>query len=153
MLIRFVENEHTDTSVEEDILVSKKYLDSIYKKHDSIKYLDFLCSKNGYVFFTALRFSCILGNLPNKSQALKNPFYTNLEKHLMKAEKDIAVHYDVTIDTQKKYMGWVYTEVQATKFLLCLISGKIFRKCQPIEGIAIENMDNLYFRVLVPITW
>lgn len=155
ILIKFEKDKNTDSNTIQSILVSKNYINSINPNDGSINYVNFLSEKNGYLFFTANRFSCIVNNLlyytPTDQDSL---FYKNLQINLRKAEKDkVWVEVDKTNYKPKCFNGWEYNEIYPNKFLLFLIKGSVLRKCQSLDEIVLKNMDNIYFKILVPVTW
>ena len=154
IMIKFRENQKTDSSAVQSILVSKSCLDSVYKNY-KMSYRDFLFSKNAYLFFTANSFSCLISNLIHTSPVLKGScYYVKLQNNIRNAEQDtVWVKFDKTNDKPKKYKGWEYNEIFPRKFLLCLVKGSAILNCQSIDEIHIKNQDNIYFKVLVPITW
>jgi len=151
ILIRFDEHKGTDSNKVQLVLVSKSSLDSL--KLD-MSYQNFLLSM-GYLFFPSNRFSCILNNYLHNSRKLKNAtLYDQLVDKLREAEKDIVwVNFDKEKDKPKSYKGWKYHEIYPRKFLVFLVKGSHLRNCQSIDEITIKGMDNIYFPILVPITW
>ncbi|MCS3794849.1 hypothetical protein [Niastella sp. OAS944] len=149
ILIRFVENKYVQS-----VLVSKERLDSVRK--DDTSYLNFLCAGSGYLLFQAAEFSCFFNNLLYYYPALKDsPFYTKLQTQLYKADQDtvyVPIDRSTYWNNPKKHNGWAYREIYPRKFLLCLAKGRALRRCQGRDEIKIYNMDNVYFKILLPIT-
>jgi hypothetical protein len=153
IVVRFIENKNTHFYQIQTALISKERLDSMYKGDTS--FVNFVCVRGGYLFFQPAEFSCLVNNLLFNKPALKaSLFYTKLQTHLRKAEKDkIFVPIDKNVNKLKEYMGWEYREIYHRKFLLCLAKGSAINSCQGLDEIKIRNMDNVYFKVLCPISW
>lgn len=153
ILIRFEENKNTDSFNVQVILVSRRVVDSLeIPENGSCR--DFLLSK-GYLFFTANRFSCLLNNFLHVSSELcDTTLYNQYARDLRGAEKDtVWVYFDKMRDKPKRYRGWEYHEIYPRRFLLFLVKGSSLYPCQTIDEIVIEDIDNIYIPVLVPITW
>jgi hypothetical protein len=149
ILVRFIEN-----GIVNNVLVSKERLD--YMRKDDTSYVNFLCSGSGYLFFQPIEFSCLVNNLLSYHPSLGHTrFYTKLQKNLEDAEDDkIFVPTDGgKFDKLKEHNGWEYNEIYPRKFLLFLAKGSTVDGCQGRGEIRIKNMDNVYFKVLLPITW
>lgn len=148
ILIKFKENGYSFNN----ILVSKESLD--VRKEDT-SCLSFLCSRNGYIFYQAAEFSCLINNLLYYHPSLEHSrFYTKLQTRLGNAEHDIVfVPYDKSTSKLKEQNGWKYSEIYPRKFLLFLAKGSAVYGCEGKYEIEIKNMDNVYFKVLCPITW
>lgn len=154
ILVRFVEPNEPFLRRSKLVLVSKARLDSVCNGDTS--YLNFLCAGNGYLLFQPADFFCLFNNLLYYYPALKHSrIYTKLQTQLYKADQDVVY---VPIDkgtywnNPKKHNGWAYGEIYQRKFLLCLVKGKALRRCQGRDEIIIGKMDNVYFKILVPIT-
>ena len=149
ILVRFIENRKANV-----VLVSKERLNYIRK--DDTSYVNFLCSGSGYLFFQPVEFSCLVNNVLSYHPSLGHTrFYTKLQKNLQDAEDDkIFVPTDADVfDKLKEHNGWEYLEIYPRKFLLFLAKGSTVDGCQGRGEIKITNMDNVYFKVLCPITW
>jgi hypothetical protein len=135
------------------ILVSKERLD--YMRNNDTSFINYLCSGSGYLFFQAFELSHMVANLLSDYPALQHShFYSKLQTNLRNAEKDIVfVPVDKTTQKIKEHNGWRYREVLPGKFLLCLAKGSAIEGCRAKYAIKIQNMDNVYFKVLCPITW
>ncbi|WP_133053977.1 hypothetical protein [Niastella yeongjuensis] len=149
ILIKFKENGHYLNNV----LVPKESLD--YVRKDDTSCLNFLCSHNGYLFLLAAEFSCLVNNLLYYYPSLEHSrFYNKLQTHLRNAEQDIVlVPVDKNTNKLKEQNGWRYSEIYPRKFLLCLAKGSAINRCQGKYEIRFKNMDNVYFKVLCPVTW
>lgn len=147
ILIKFYEFQGSESKTH-TVLVSKSYLDSI-STEPPLNYKEFLCSKNGYLFWKAGEFTGLLYSEPFDD----SEFYTKLRRQLSRAERHrVTVPYNRS-EPLKKYRGWPYYDIYPRKFLLFLVKGSIIRQYEPIEYLIIKGMDNVYFKVLVPITW
>ena len=147
ILIKFREFQNTEIKTH-IVLVSKSYLDSI-SLSASMNYKAFLCSKDGYLFSQSFQFTALLSH----ASSLDNIFYTKLKRQLLLSEKHkVIVHYDRS-KPLNKYKGWEYYEIYPRKFLLFLVKGSVIQEYESIDHLTIEDMDNVYFKVLVPITW
>jgi hypothetical protein len=148
ILVAFKENGYYN-----NVLVSKERLD--YVSSDDTSFVNFVGSGRGYLFFQPVEFVCMVNNLIDNYPALEHSrFYTKLINHLGGAGGDpIIVPLDKTTHKLKEHNGWRYNEIYPRKFLLCLAKGSAFNRCMGREEIKIANMDNVYFKVLCPITW
>jgi|GEM_PF-4655684 len=154
VLIRFTERfrpTDIDSTGIKHILVSRDYLDSVCKQKTS--FLDFLSNKNGYLFYDPGAFSCIVDNLFYYQPSLeKIRLYKQLREDLRHfAKVPVWVLTDKENYTPKIYCGWEYEEIYQRKFLVLLVKGSALPACQSIDEIIIQGMDNVYFRVLVPL--
>lgn len=152
ILIRFEENIEENISVKL-ILTQKNTIDS-FPFNREFNYRNFFYS-SGYLLYDANEFRCLTSNLYYKFPDLKNTsFYIKLEDDLRSAEKDtVYIPFDRSKDKPKIHNGWEYREIYPRKFIFCLVKGIALRMCEYIGNARIENMDNVYFKVLVPITW
>jgi hypothetical protein len=151
ILVRFMEH-----GVINYVLVSKERLD--HMRNDDTSYVNFLCSGSGYLFFYPIEFSCLVNNLLSYHPSLgRTRFYSKLQKHLLDDENDpnpVLVPIDGgKYDKLKEHNGWEYREIYPRKFLLFLAKGSTVYGCQGKDEIRIKNMDNVYFKTLVPVTW
>jgi hypothetical protein len=135
------------------VLVSKERL--YYTRTYDTSFVHFVSSGNGYLFFQPAEFDCLVNNLIYDNPALEHSrFFTRLTKQLGNAAGDtIIVPVDKSTRKLKEHNGWRYNEIYPRKFLLCLAKGSLIKRCQGSEEIKIQNMDNVYFKVLCPITW
>jgi hypothetical protein len=135
------------------ILVSKERLD--HMRNDDSSFINYLSSGNGYLLFEAFELSHMVANLLSDNPALQHSqFYSKLQTNLRNAEKDIVfAPVDKTAQKSKEHNGWQYLEVLPGKFLLCLAKGSAIEGCRAKYMIKIQNMDNVYFKVLCPISW
>lgn len=151
VLLRF-SDENTDAVAKESVLVSKKNL--MGGSYDPSKtFLDFLSTENGYLLFTASRFSCLMSNLFfNFPHLRERPLYMRLQTDIRDSEKD-AIWVNPSKDTPKEFNGLAYDEIYPRQFIRCLVKGSALEKCRTIDEIRIAHMDNVYFQLLVPVTW
>lgn len=124
------------------ILISKNEFDSL--PNPTSTNFDQFISNSGYLFSTL---GCELNHYLSQSN-ITSGIYFDLMSSIRRAEKDT-----VLIDSKepKIYNGWYYDELYPQKYLLLLVSGKLFEECQSIDEIKVGNF-NTYYKVLVPIT-
>jgi len=134
------------------VLIQKEFL----KPKDSsncVSFNDYITSKEGCLFFPPNRFLCLLNNFiyKNESNTKQN---IDLQDKIRGAENDTIWVFDrKNITSEKEYLGWKYREIYSRRFLLCLVKGSVLKLCESKDEIPLEGNDNLYFKVLVPITW
>jgi hypothetical protein len=148
ILVAFKENGYYN-----NVLISKERLD--YVSTDDTSFVNFVCAGSGYLFFQPVEFVCMVNNLIDDYPALeRSRFYTKLINHLGDAGNDtIIVPLDKSTHKLKEHNEWRYHEIYPRKFLLCLAKVSAFNRCQGREEIKIHNMDNVYVKILCPITW
>lgn len=135
------------------VLVSENWLDTL--DHNYTNFKDFLLAE-GYLLFIANEFSCFIDNHLNGSDDVRDTvFYDQLKDSLWKAMHDTVWIYNGDDDdgSFEIYNGWQYSHISPKKFLFFLVKGGCLDQCRAISDIRIEDMDNVYFPVLVPITW
>lgn len=147
LLIRFT----NDNDEIEMILISKKNLDSI-NYSTTLDFKSFISSSGGYLFFPPNRFSCLINNFINKNE-VNSKTSLILQDNIRNAHNDSIWVFDKNNKKEKIYKGWNYEEIYPRKFLICLVKGSALELCQSLDEIPINDMDNLYVKVLVPITW
>lgn len=146
ILIKFEEFQGRSTKTH-TVLVSKNYLDSL-SISPSVSYKSFLSSKEVYLFSQAFQFTSLYVRPLDNST-----FYSKLRRQLLLSEKHkVIAPYDRS-KPLKKHKNWEYYDIYPRKFLLFLVKGNIIREDESIDNLVIEDMDNVYFKVLVPITW
>lgn len=133
-----------------NVLVSKESLD--FERKDDTSFVNFLSSGSGYLLFQAFELSCMLSNL-SPDYLEHTPFYSKLQKHLYDAEKASIFVPREKGTKLKKHNGWPYFEIYPRKFLLFLAKASAIHNCQGKYAIKIDNMDNVYFKILCPVTW
>ena len=151
IVISFSERHEGTSMFTQKVLVPKTSLDTSLN-YDGTKYRDFIC-KTGYVFLTDLQISCLVNNLLYNFPALQShPFYSQLQNDLRDAEKDTIWVADRNNEVKSKnYLGLKYYEIYPKKFLLFWVKGSALRRCQDMYAIVIKGMDDVYFKVLVPL--
>lgn len=147
-VIRFVENDRVA-----HILIERGILDTLSLKED-VNYNTFIC-KTGYMFYVSSIFSGIINNYLY-SISYEDSVYSFLADKIRYAGK-IDIWKSRGNDGKVKvirYHGWECLDIKPTKFLFFLVKGSLLRRSLPFrEWIVLDNMDNVYFKVLVPITW
>lgn len=139
ILVKFEDKDH----LIQYVLLAKNEL----KSKDSMpsNYHEFFLSK-GYMLFPTYKFSCLLNNYLGFSSADTN--YKHLRKYT--TEKKSLWLQEGKQSIQKQMNGWEYEEITANKFLLFLVKGDFMRYCQSRDEIQYHNMENIYFKVLIP---
>ncbi len=152
------------------LLVSKNTLDT--NTSDSAHPLSYLLNRDSYLWYSTLDFMRNLRSIKKVSPEIERfPYYSDFIKHYVedkeidiikydtimiklhdsKSKKDTVVP-DITIHKPKYYKGWESYDVIPRKFLLCLVKGSwIYKSLE--NAIEQKNLDYIYFRVLVPISW
>lgn len=153
LIIRFIDSSNVYSPRFQFVLVSKGDIDSL-KVTQSKKFPNFLFSE-GFLFVTAWRFRCLLEDyLYSPGKVQDSLFYVQLVDKVRMAVKDkVWAYFEKEKGKAKSYKGWEYYEIYPRKFLHFLVKGEKLRKCLSGKEIAIEGMDNIYFPVLVPLTW
>ncbi len=157
VIIVFKETEGQNKSKKHirHVLVSKRALDSV-PNNSSINCQEFLSSQGGYLFFHARDINALIASLAYISPThISWPRYSELVDSLRYSRKDsIWVKIDENNYKSQKYKGWECYDIYPRKFLLCLVKGSLLYKYDSIDNVIhFKNMDNVYFRVLAPITW
>ncbi|MFN8359147.1 MAG: hypothetical protein U0264_04465 [Candidatus Kapaibacterium sp.] len=135
------------------LLVSKKYLESI-PNDTSFSFKDFLCSRDGAVFFHPITFRSLILSYPTfiSPHLLQDSSYKDFLLNETNSWNPVYVKYDSTkFEPKEKTNGWELVEIIPRKFILCLIKGRILYRQSSSEEIRIENMDNTYFKLLFPL--
>ncbi len=153
LIIRFVDSSNVYSLRFQHVLVSKRNIDSL-KVTQSKSFPNFLFSE-GFLFHTAWRFKCLLEDyLYSPGKVQDSLFYNQLLDKVRMAVKDkVWAYFEKEKGKPKTYKGWEYYEIYPRKFLFFLVKGEKLRKCITSKEIAIKDMDNIYFPVLVPLTW
>lgn len=149
LILKFTKYQNTDSVAFQNVLVSKKEVKD--KNINSDEYPNYFLS-DGYLFFSAKRFSCLLNNFLHDNGDYNNEYYTSLKNKVRNAEKDnIWVFEDKVNHKPKFYKGWEYHEIYPRNFTVFLVKGSALRKCQTIDEIVLKEYDNVYFKIIVPV--
>ncbi|MGK4566399.1 hypothetical protein [Flavobacterium sp. 3HN19-14] len=135
------------------LLLKQTEIDTMdFKKHgDFIKVVN---NYSGYLFSTPQEFSCILNNFITLQPKCVSKSDLDLQKQIRKSEKDsVWILNENGEVAEKNYKGWKHYEILQRKFLCFLVKGRILKFCTSIDEIEIVGNDNVYYKLLVPITW
>jgi hypothetical protein len=137
---------------ESGILVSKNHFDFNQPK---MSYQDFLVSNTGFTLWTCQQGSDIMYYFirHGKKKELE-VFYKQLRERFYEFQRALK-----TRPTEKgehileKNNGWEYFKVIPKRFLLFMVSGKVLSRWMGHDDIGLGDVDNVFFKVLIPISW
>jgi hypothetical protein len=134
------------------ILVSKTHFDFNQPK---MRYHDFLVSNRGFTLWRPQQGSDIMYYLIRygKKKELE-AFYKQLRERFWAFQRELKAY-----PTEKgehileKNNGWEYFKVIPKRFLLFMVNGKVLSRWGAFDDIPLGSVDNVYFKVLIPISW
>jgi hypothetical protein len=105
--------------------------------------------KKGYFFYPLDKFSCLLNNIDPPYINDENPL--NLSRSQINEFEKLNIWENV--EQIKKEENRNYYKIDKDNFLFFLVKGSLLNLCQGRGEVGFEDFDNIYFKVLVPLTW
>jgi len=103
------------------------------------------------LFCPTYKFSCLLNNYINNLGNEKDSVYNKMKESIQKSKAEVWEEFDKNNAlTNKSYS--IYT-INISTFLVILVRHDFLKFCQSRDEIKTDDNDNLYRKILVPITW